>query len=236
MNKPIYRIFLLDDDPTLCELLGNHLRRDVFDVVMLSQDDMLFTRLGVEQPHLIVLGQTQAGFMSSLTRLRQIDRDMPVIVLMSEASDFERIIGLELGADDCLDRPPNPTELASRIKAILRRCGAQFLRRSEQNNFISFGTFAFDMRSRRLWRGHEQVTLPTTEFALLEIFLNHPLQMLTRAELANLLCRNTSCKIVGRSIDVSVLRLRRHLETIPSSPRFIQTVRNAGYIFIPNAH
>jgi two-component system phosphate regulon response regulator OmpR len=146
----------------------------------------------------------------------------------------DRIVGLELGADDYLGKPFNPRELLARVQAVLRR------RRTvpsaaapEQREPFSFGRFTLDFQSRTLQQEGKPIMLSGSEFALLKIFVNHPMRTLTRERLLELL-HGPEYDGTDRGIDVQVWRLRRILESDPSTPRFIQTVRGRGYVFVPD--
>jgi two-component system phosphate regulon response regulator OmpR len=193
-------------------------------------------RLERERPDLIVLDLMMPGVdgLTALRKLRAAGDDIPVIMLTARADDVDRIVGLELGADDYLGKPFNPRELLARVQAVLRR------RRTlpsaaapEQREPFTFGRFTLDFQSRTLNLEDKPLTLSGSEFALLKIFVNHPMRTLTRERLLELL-HGPEYDGTDRGIDVQVWRLRRILETDPSTPRFIQTVRGRGYVFVPD--
>jgi len=171
--------------------------------------------------------------LTALRKLRASGDDIPVIMLTARADDVDRIVGLELGADDYLGKPFNPRELLARVQAVLRRRRTIPSAAPEQREPFSFGRFRLDFQSRTLHQDETPLTLSGSEFALLKIFVNHPMRTLTRERLLELL-HGPEYDGTDRGIDVQVWRLRRILETDPSTPRFIQTVRGRGYVFVPD--
>ena len=167
-------------------------------------------------------------------RLRAANDQTPVIMLTAKGEDIDRIVGLEVGADDYLGKPFNPRELLARIHAVLRRRpvtevpGAP----STENEVARFGPFVFDMGARTLHKNGEEMTLTTGEFAMLKALVRHPKTTLSREKLAQL-SRGREFEPFDRSLDVQVSRLRKLIENDPSNPRLIQTVWGIGYVFVP---
>ncbi|AAU49165.1 response regulator [Burkholderia mallei] len=221
------QILIVDDDQELRDLLRDYLVRQGIEVSVLHDAASLEKRLERERPDLIVLDLMMPGVdgLTVLRQLRAAGDDIPVIMLTARADDVDRIVGLELGADDYLGKPFNPRELLARAQAVLRRRRASpSAAAPEQREPYAFGRFVLDFQAR---------TLSSSEFALLKIFVNHALRTLTRERLLELL-HGPEYDGTDRGIDVQVWRLRRILETDPSTPRFIQTVRGRGYVFVPN--
>ncbi|AIO59098.1 hypothetical protein BO06_2280 [Burkholderia mallei] len=221
------QILIVDDDQELRDLLRDYLVRQGIEVSVLHDAASLEKRLERERPDLIVLDLMMPGVdgLTALRQLRAAGDDIPVIMLTARADDVDRIVGLELGADDYLGKPFNPRELLARAQAVLRRRRASpSAAAPEQREPYAFGRFVLDFQAR---------TLSSSEFALLKIFVNHALRTLTRERLLELL-HGPEYDGTDRGIDVQVWRLRRILETDPSTPRFIQTVRGRGYVFVPN--
>ncbi|TKC88023.1 response regulator [Trinickia terrae] len=231
------QILVVDDDFELRELLSDFLRREGIDVSVLHGANTLTHRLELERPDLIVLDQLMpdGDGLTALGKLRAAGDDIPVIMLTARTDDIDRIIGLEMGADDYLGKPFNPRELLARVRAILRRRGAAsaIAAAPELREPYSFGRFTLDFQARTLMLDGETLALSGSDFALLKIFVNHPMRTLTRERLLELL-HGPQYDGTDRGIDVQVWRLRRVLETNPSSPRFIQTVRSRGYVFVPD--
>ena len=161
----------------------------------------------------------------------------PVIMLTARGEDVDRILGLELGADDYLGKPFNPRELLARIHAVLRRRPRQDApgAPSMENEVVKFGDFELDLGTRVLKKNGEIVPLTTGEFAVLKAFARHPRQPLSRDKLMEM-ARGREYEAFDRSLDVQVSRLRKLLEPDPSKPRYLQTVWGLGYVFIPDGH
>jgi two-component system, OmpR family, phosphate regulon response regulator OmpR len=168
-------------------------------------------------------------------RLRGAGNPVPIIMLTARGDEVDRIVGLEMGADDYLPKPFNPRELVARIHAVLRRRqpapppGAP----AQENEVIQFGAFSLDLGTRTLTRGKEEVPLTTGEFALLKVLSTHPRTPLSRDKLMEL-ARGREFEAFDRSIDVQISRLRRLIEPDPARPAFIQTVWGFGYVFVPD--
>jgi len=173
--------------------------------------------------------------LSICRRLRAANDPTPIIMLTAKVDDVDRIVGLEVGADDYLPKPFNPRELLARIHAVLRRRpvleapGAP----SKEALTVSFGPFEFDLALRRLARDGEYIALTTGEFSMLKALVRHPRQPLTRDRLAHL-ARGRGFEPFDRSLDVQISRLRKLIEPDPAQPRYIQTVWGLGYVFVPD--
>ena len=230
------KILVVDDDARIRDLLKRYLAQEGFDV-LLAEDGKSLTRVMMrETPDLIVLDLMMPGEdgLSICRRLRAAGDLTPVIMLTAKGEDVDRIVGLEVGADDYLGKPFNPRELLARIHAVLRRRptpevpGAP----STDNEVVRFGVFSFDLGARTLHKSGEEVTLTTGEFAMLKSLVRHPRTPLSREKLAQL-SRGREFEPFDRSLDVQVSRLRKLIETDPANPRMIQTVWGVGYVFIP---
>lgn len=189
-----------------------------------------------ENFHLIVLDLMLPGEdgLSICRRLRQQGSTIPIVMLTAKGDEVDRIIGLELGADDYLPKPFNPRELLARIKAVMRRQtqdvpGAP----AQQEAEIRFGEFSLDLATREMYHGDEAIVLTSGEFAVLKVLVTHPREPLSRDKLMNL-ARGRDYSALERSIDVQVSRLRRLIEKDPANPRYIQTVWGLGYVFVPD--
>jgi two-component system phosphate regulon response regulator OmpR len=229
------QILVIDDDQELRDLLRDYLTRQGIEVSVLHDAASLERRLERERPDLIVLDLMMPGVdgLTALRQLRASGDDIPVIMLTARADDVDRIVGLELGADDYLGKPFNPRELLARVQAVLRRRRSVPSAAPEQREPLSFGRFTLDFQTRSLLQEGKPVALSGSEFALLKIFVNNPMRTLTRERLLELL-HGPEYDGTDRGIDVQVWRLRRTLEIDPSMPRFIQTVRGRGYVFVPD--
>jgi two-component system phosphate regulon response regulator OmpR len=231
------KILVVDDDTRIRDLLRRYLTQEGFDV-MLAEDGKSVTRVMMrDTPDLIVLDLMMPGEdgLSICRRLRAANDLTPIIMLTAKGEDIDRIVGLEVGADDYLGKPFNPRELLARIHAVLRRRpvpevpGAP----STENEVIRFGIFTFDLGARTLHKSGEQLALTTGEFAMLKALVRHPRIPLSREKLAQL-SRGREFEAFDRSLDVQVSRLRKLIEADPTSPRHIQTVWGVGYVFVPD--
>jgi len=233
------KILIVDDDPRLRDLLRRYLGENGFNVLV-SENGEAMKRLWVrEHFDVLILDLMMPGEdgLAILKRLRA-EKDMtPVIILTARGEDVERILGLELGADDYLGKPFNPRELLARIHAVLRRRPRQDApgAPSMENEVVKFGDFELDLGTRVLKKNGEIVPLTTGEFAVLKAFARHPRQPLSRDKLMEM-ARGREYEAFDRSLDVQVSRLRKLLEPDPSKPRYLQTVWGLGYVFIPDGH
>ena len=233
------KILIVDDDPRLRDLLRRYLGENGFNVLV-SENGEAMKRLWVrEHFDVLILDLMMPGEdgLAILKRLRA-EKDMtPVIMLTARGEDVDRILGLELGADDYLGKPFNPRELLARIHAVLRRRPRQDApgAPSMENEVVRFGDFELDLGTRVLKKNGEIVPLTTGEFAVLKAFARHPRQPLSRDKLMEM-ARGREYEAFDRSLDVQVSRLRKLLEPDPSKPRYLQTVWGLGYVFIPDGH
>ena len=233
------KILIVDDDPRLRDLLRRYLGENGFNVLV-SENVEAMKRLWVrEHFDVLILDLMMPGEdgLAILKRLRA-EKDMtPVIMLTARGEDVDRILGLELGADDYLGKPFNPRELLARIHAVLRRRPRQDApgAPSMENEVVKFGDFELDLGTRVLKKNGEIVPLTTGEFAVLKAFARHPRQPLSRDKLMEM-ARGREYEAFDRSLDVQVSRLRKLLEPDPSKPRYLQTVWGLGYVFIPDGH
>lgn len=233
------KILIVDDDPRLRDLLRRYLGENGFNVLV-SENGEAMKRLWVrEHFDVLILDLMMPGEdgLAILKRLRA-EKDMtPAIMLTARGEDVDRILGLELGADDYLGKPFNPRELLARIHAVLRRRPRQDApgAPSMENEVVKFGDFELNLGTRVLKKNGEIVPLTTGEFAVLKAFARHPRQPLSRDKLMEM-ARGREYEAFDRSLDVQVSRLRKLLEPDPSKPRYLQTVWGLGYVFIPDGH
>jgi two-component system, OmpR family, response regulator len=228
------RILIVDDDPTIRQMVANYLEGHNMRVVSASQRDEVVRHFATAEPHLVIL-DLRLGDADGLDLLREIRSgfDVPVIIITGHRRDeIDRVVGLELGADDYITKPFGLRELLARIRAVLRRreAGRAASQRDMEQGRFAFGGWQLDRRARRLTdpKG-DPVALTKGEYALLTAFLDAPQRPLSREQL--LQATRVHEDVFDRSIDVQVLRLRRKLETDSSAPRVIQTERGVGYVF-----
>ncbi|MDT3680657.1 MAG: two-component system response regulator OmpR [Burkholderiaceae bacterium] len=237
MNAPARKLLVVDDDPKLRELLRRYLSENQFEVSV-AQDATAMNRLMQRESFdLIVLDLMLPGEdgLSIVRRLRGANDRTPIVVLTAKGDDVDRIVGLELGADDYLGKPFNPRELLARIHAVLRRQPPPELpgAPSAEPIEVRFGAFRLNLATRQLTRDGEPVPLTTGEFSVLKVLVQHARTPLTREKLMSL-ARGREYGAYDRSLDVQVSRLRRLIEADPQQPRLIQTVWGVGYVFVPD--
>ena len=233
---PASKILVIDDDVRLRDLLSRYLTEQGFQVAMLPDARELDKKLQRDPPHLIVLDLMLPGEdgLAVCRRLRGSGETVPIIMLTAKGEEVDRIVGLEMGADDYLPKPFNPRELVARVHAVLRR---QTERRTPgapaAEGRVMFGPFTLDLAARTLTSPDTTIHLTTGEFALVKVFVQHPRQPLAREKLT-LLARGRDHDVFDRAIDVQVSRLRKLIEPDPANPRYIQTVWGFGYVFVPD--
>ena len=230
------RIVVVDDDARIRDLLRRYLTQEGFEVLLAEDAKALNRLLTRETVHLIVLDLMLPGEdgLAVCRRLRGAGETVPIIMLTAKGEDVDRIVGLEMGADDYLPKPFNPRELVARIHAVLRRHGHRAAPGAPSaEGRTPFGPFVLDHAARTLVRNDETTSLTTGEYALLKVFLQHPRQPLAREKLM-MLARGRDHEVFDRAIDVQVSRLRKLVEPDPSTPRYIQTVWGFGYVYVPD--
>lgn len=230
------RILIVDDDQRLRELLVRYLNEQGFEVQSAGDATAMDAMLAENQYQLMVLDLMLPGEdgLAICRRLRGSGNTMPVIMLTARGDEVDRIVGLEMGADDYLPKPFNPRELLARINAVLRRHGTGTgAAVQEAVTSIAFGDFVFDPSARSLHRNGAPISITSGEYALLNALASHPRQPLSRDRLMEL-ARGRELDAFDRSVDVQVSRLRKLIETDPAQPRFIQTVWGYGYVFVPD--
>ncbi len=231
------RILLVDDDPGLRDLMSRYLVREGFEVKAVAEGTQ--ARRALDQGHfdLIVLDLMLPGEdgLSLLKRWRVEGVPTPVIMLTAKGDEVDRIVGLELGADDYLPKPCNPRELLARIRAVLRRASAVSVPGAPgaPDAEVSFGRCRLDPATRTLHSAGASHRLTSGDFALLSALVRHPRVPLTRDRLISL-ARGRDSDPFERSIDVAISKLRRLIEDDPKAPRHIQTVWGHGYVFVPD--
>jgi two-component system OmpR family response regulator len=226
---------VVEDDSTMRHVVTSYLEDHDIRAISASRRDEVLNLLTRDQPDLVIL-DLRLGQDDGLDLLREIrsTSDVPVIITTGQRRDeVDRVVGLELGADDYITKPFGLRELLARIRAVLRRREAgqaAAVQRDAEKGRSKFGSWQLDRRGRRLTNSSgEPITLTKGEYALLVAFLDAPQRPLTREQL--LQATRIHEDVFDRSIDVQVLRLRRKLETDPAAPSIIQTERGVGYVF-----
>jgi two-component system phosphate regulon response regulator OmpR len=237
MTESRKKILVVDDDFRLRQQLERYLNDQGFHARSAEGAAAMDKALSRELYDLIVLDLMMPGEdgLSICRRLRSKKNPIAIIMLTAKGDDVDRIVGLELGADDYLPKPFNPRELVARIHAVLRRqaeplpAGAP----ASEDGLIRFGQIEIDLSSRELRRGEESTRLTTGEFGLLRVLLEHPREPLSRDKLMEL-ARGREFEVFDRAIDVQISRLRKLVEDDPAKPRYLQTVWGFGYVFVPD--
>lgn len=230
------KILVVDDDIRLRELLQRYLTDQGFSVKVATDSKEMDAVLANSAIDLLVLDLMLPGEdgLSICRRIRGTGAMLPIVMLTARGDEVDRIVGLEMGADDYLPKPFNPRELLARINAVLRRYERlQPSAPAPSSDNITIGEFSFNTSTRTL--SHEGTPIPITsgEFALLKVFVDHPRQPLSRDKLMQL-ARGRELDVFDRSIDVQVSRLRKLIEPDPTHPRYLQTMWGFGYVFIPD--
>ncbi|SEJ40033.1 two-component system response regulator OmpR [Azotobacter beijerinckii] len=237
MGEALGRILVVDDEHDLRALLQRYLSDQGYAVRALDGGQRLEHLLGRERFDVLVLDVMMPGEdgLSLCRRLRAQGETIPIVMLTARGDPLDRIIGLEMGADDYLPKPFNPRELQARIEALIRRqrmLGAHSGPLPGDGR-IDFGPFSLHLGERRLSRDGRDIPLTSGEFALLQALARHPRRPLGRDRLIEL-SRGRDHEASDRSIDVQVMRLRRAIEDDPAQPRYIRTVWGLGYVFMPD--
>lgn len=230
------KILVVDDDMRLRALLERYLVEQGFIVRSVANFEQMTRLMERENFHLLVLDLMLPGEdgLSICRKLRQQENEIPIIMLTAKGDEVDRIIGLEMGADDYLPKPFNPRELLARIRAVLRRKakdvpGAP----TQEETLVRFGPFSFNLATREMKKDDQLMPLTSGEFAVLKVLVSHAREPLSRDKLMNM-ARGRDYSAMERSIDVQVSRLRRMIEDDPANPRYIQTVWGLGYVFVPD--
>lgn len=222
-------LLVVDDDAEVRELTGEYLRRQGFEVSLAEDGAEMAELMEEAPPDLLVLDLMLPGEDGlSIARRLKASSKLPIIMLSAHGDPIDRIVGLEVGADDYIAKPFDPRELLARVRAVLRRLEPSAEER--QDSSVRFGGFEVNLKSRWLRRDGEPVRLTRSEFDLLEVFVTHPDHALERDRIIELL-GGVEMSPFDRSIDVRVARLRSKIETNPAEPEHLKTVWGKGYLF-----
>ena len=228
------KILIVDDDPGICRMLMRYLNEQGFDSKSVENALEMDKWMDSNQPDLILLDLMLPGEdgLSIARRLRGAS-NIPIIMLTAKGEEIDRIIGLEIGADDYLPKPFNPRELLARINALLRRSSYKKTTLMPETNLFEFGPYSFNKDSLILLKDNKEITLGYADTQLLQLFIdnqNHPISRDFILDQLSGIDRDP----FDRSIDVRITRLRKKIELNPSQPQFIRTVRGVGYRFTTN--
>ena len=225
------RILIVDDDPDVRESMGEYLQGHGFEVALAENGEAMRRAFAAATPDVVLLDLRLPGEDGlSLARWLRAEHDVPIIMVTAAGEVVDRVVGLEVGADDYIAKPFDPRELRARLKSVLRRLEKKESAKTESR--VKIGRCLLDLKSRTLAdaKGRD-VPITAMEFELLKTLIEHPNQVLTRDQLLTL-TRNREWEPFDRSIDIRIARLRRKIEADPEKPAAIRTVRGAGYMFV----
>jgi DNA-binding response OmpR family regulator len=232
-NAALPHVLVVDDDPSIRELISDYLGNNELRVTAVADGTAMQAALACDVVDLIVLDlklRNEDGMV--LARRLRDESAIPIVMLTGRAEEADRVMGLELGADDYLTKPFSPRELLARIRSVLRRRHAEVRQgRPEGIRAYRFDGWELNLNTRRLAdRAGQAVPLSNGEFSLLVVLLGAPDRILSRDQLLDL-SRLHNDDVYNRSVDVQIMRLRRKIEKDPAAPRYIRTERGAGYLF-----
>lgn len=235
MNETVkQRLLIVDDEKKLRDLLTSYLSKEGFDVIAVADGIEMDEYLITNEVDLVILDLMLPGEdgLSIGRRLHQQNK-LPIIILSARSDEIDRIVGLEIGADDYLSKPFNPRELLARIRSVLRRNASTLEQDSSKNNdkhIYRFKSFLLDTNKHELTKDNNIVDLTTGEFNMLSVFLQNTNRVLSRDTLLEM-SKGYERDPLDRSIDICIGRLRKKIEPDPSNPIYLKTVWGAGYLF-----
>lgn len=233
-----HQILVVDDDPDVCDLIQDYLSDKGYNVTVAHSGADMRSRLQQSTPDLILLDVGLPGEDGlSLARYAREHLDIAVIMVSGAGETIDRILGLEVGADDYITKPFDPRELVARIKTVMRRYQGRGdtgeAAAVSADGRVRIGRCSLDLTRYQLFDGEDQeVPMTTMEFELLRTFVEHPNRPLSRDQILGF-TQNRDWSPYDRSIDIRIARLRKKVEPDPDNPRVIKTVRGVGYMFIP---
>jgi DNA-binding response OmpR family regulator len=229
-NGGMSTVLVVDDEPIVRDVVVRYLRRDGFETLEAGTGEEAMRILQRELPSLVVLDVMLPGTDGlELCRHIRASSDLPIVLLTARGDEADRIVGLELGADDYVTKPFSPRELAIRVRNLLRRSAPA---RAEGAQLIRFGSVEVDGAAREVRRDGEPLKLTLKEFDLLSFLVSHPRRVFSRDQLMDRVWGYTSAHDTG-TITVHIRRLREKIEDAPSHPRHLETVWGVGYRFTP---
>jgi len=228
--NPQSRILIIEDDKDIVELVRYNLEKDTFQVVACSDGVLGLAQLKKSSPDLLIL-DLMLPKLSGLEICKEIRRDdklnrLPILMLTARGEEADRVVGLELGADDYVTKPFSPRELVARVKALLRRVQPP----GDEAKLLEVGALRIDPVSYRVQREGKTLPLSTLEFRLLYYLASRPNRVFSRDQLLDAVWGSDRF-VTPRSVDVYVRRLREKVEQNPEKPEYLKTVRGAGYLF-----
>jgi two-component system phosphate regulon response regulator OmpR len=232
-------VLIVEDDPAIREMVAEYLGGQGYDVQQAESGSDMREEIERNLPDVVLLDVRLPGEDGlSLARYLRERYDVGIIMVTAAGGVVDRVVGLEVGADDYITKPFDPRELLARLKSVMRRLqsrpSAETPVRAETER-VPVGRCFLDVASHRLLDvSGQEVPITSMEYDLLKIFAEHPNKVLTRDQILNL-TRNRDWEPFDRSIDIRIARLRRKVEPNPGEPQAIRTIRGAGYMFVPHA-
>ena len=229
MSSERATLLVVDDDAEIRELIQQYLDNQGYHVICVEDGPSMDDALAESSVDLILLDLMLPGEDGlSVAKRLKASRNTPIIMVSAQGQEVDRIVGLEIGADDYIAKPFNPRELLARIRAVMRRNAVP----DQDRQVVEFGTFRLDLEAHRLTEGNRTVPLTSGEYDLLSVLVQYPNRVLDRDRIVERLNSGQRSPF-DRSVDVRVTRLRSKIEPDPSAPRYIRTVWGKGYMFCP---
>lgn len=226
------RVLIIEDDAKIRMLLKEYLEGNGFEVITLADGNNALDFINAESPDIVILDIMLPG-KNGLEVLKEIRQknSIPVVMLTAKGEDADRIVGLELGADDYLPKPFNPRELLARMRAVMRRTFQDRDTETDPDSLIIAGGIVLNRANQTAMLEEEEIELSSTEYKILEVLMTNPNVILNRDQIMNY-ARGRDFMAFDRSIDVHISKLRSKLEKNPGSPRRIKTIWGSGYMFV----
>ncbi len=226
------KILVVDDEPDIVELCSYNLMKEGYDVSSASDGEAALAKIRKEKFDLVLLDLMLPGLQGvELCRIIRNDKataSLPIIMLTAKTEELDKILGLEMGADDYVTKPFSPRELLARVRAVLRRSGAKAAGREEADTVIMFGDLAIDLSTYSVTKGKTLLNLSSTEFRILSHLVENRGRVFSRDQLLNAVWKDGGY-VEPRTIDVHIRRLRSQIEDDPANPLYIKTRRGIGY-------
>ena len=230
------RVLIVEDEPDIRELVVHHLKREGYQVSVAASGEEALRQVQASPPDLVLLDLMMPAMngLEVCRRLRQdpVTASLPIVMLTAKGDEIDRVLGLEIGADDYITKPFSPRELVARVRAVLRRAHGDDV--PPPHEIFDRGRLRIDFDTYEVAVEGQPITLSLREFELLKFFVRHPHRVYDRLQLLDLVW-GQDVHVEPRTVDVHVRRLRKTIERDDSSPQLIVTVRGVGYKFNPDA-